>query len=981
MKDWEFTDSIALVFPNLKVIPELALAGCAASFSVSAPNVTTIGDYAFVACLSMTSVSLPSATTIGEAAFELCIALTSVSLPLATTIGDYAFCECKALTSVSLPLATTIGDYAFVACVSLTSVSLPSATAIGVCAFRGCPNLESVSLPSVTSLGDASFQYSGLVNLELATNENCVITYFGAILFSSEYDDDNVILHIGSANSDLVSGNTITVNNDVYGMQYYTFKEIYIDGVKSEREGLYLSDFVEGFVPEGTTWTILDESATNEDFAGLRALLVEGVEIALDFPNLKVIPNEAFYGCKAAFGFSGAAVESIEEGYYVVDESASAPQQSAPLSVNSNELELSLDNINMESGVDVMRAPQYAQTVSALYGAFAYCTNVTSVSLPEATTIGNYAFYYCEALTEVSLPEATTIEDAVFAGCSALADVSLPKAITIEISAFNTCSSLTSVSLPEATMIGGYVFNSCEALTSVSLPEATTIGYAAFAYCSVLTDVSAPKAITIDDRAFGYCSDLAEISLPEATTIGMLAFYMCEALTSVSLPEATSIGAGAFISCTALTNLELATASGVVLQEMGEFIFATAEEIDGYFYLTDDSNGGNVTLNIGSANSEYISGNTITVNNDVYGMQYYTFKEIYIDGVKSEPDPEPEDDGYNSAYNSTIVVTPSMTSVSLDITIPQGVSKVYYYNATGKTAEDAKEYLLNKVESNSAYDYWNKSGVETISGLSYNTSYVLATISEAADGSYSELQSYEYTTNDIEFTSSASVSYATTYGAHSWSSSADAYSITLDVKFENGAVGYYFTELDSYFQKDYDGDGVISAIDCATSMVNNGFINSYFYYDSEGECTGSTRYAENYFVIIPVDANGAFGTPIALSKSTDESITEPEPEPEALSISMAVTELTTSSVTVEFTPSNDTDSYYAYICDEDFMTAQSEYVQIAYIGMNGTKFTGVNSLTASITSKAKRAYCIGVDDSGTSTTELYSMLCEGEVTE
>ncbi|MFI3299031.1 MAG: hypothetical protein R3Y49_04440, partial [Rikenellaceae bacterium] len=227
---------------------------------------------------------------------------------------------------------------------------------------------------------------------------------------------------------------------------------------------------------------------------------------------------------------------------------------------------------------------------------------------------------------------------------------------------------------------------------------------------------------------------------------------------------------------------------------------------------------------------------------------------------------------YNPAYNSTAVVTTSMTSASVELTIPDGVSKVYYYNATGVTADEAKAKLQEKVESGSAWDTWTKSDTYTISGLTYNTSYVLATISEAADGSYSELQSYEYTTNDIEFTSSASLSYTTTYGAHSWSSGADAYSITLDVKFENGAVGYYFTELDSYYQKDYDGDGVISAQDCAISMVNAGMTGSYYYHSSEGECTGETRYVDSYFVIIPVDANGAFGTPIALSKSTDTNL-------------------------------------------------------------------------------------------------------------
>ena len=126
---------------------------------------------------------------------------------------------------------------------------------------------------------------------------------------------------------------------------------------------------------------------------------------------------------------------------------------------------------------------------SVMKDAFRNCGSLTSVSLPNATTIGLGAFQSCSSLTLVSLPNATTIGQSAFDGCEALTSLSLPNATTIGTEAFGGCSSLTLVSLPNATTIGEAVFDSCEALTSVSLLNATTIGADAFWNCTKLETV------------------------------------------------------------------------------------------------------------------------------------------------------------------------------------------------------------------------------------------------------------------------------------------------------------------------------------------------------------------------------------------------------------------------------------------------------------------------------------------------------------
>ena len=74
----------------------------------------------------------------------------------------------------------------------------------------------------------------------------------------------------------------------------------------------------------------------------------------------------------------------------------------------------------------------------------------------------------------------TEVVDSAFRQSRHLTSVSLPNATTIGANAFGNCKKLTSVSLPKATTIGVSAFCACDTLTSVSLPKATTIGNCAF---------------------------------------------------------------------------------------------------------------------------------------------------------------------------------------------------------------------------------------------------------------------------------------------------------------------------------------------------------------------------------------------------------------------------------------------------------------------------------------------------------------------
>ena len=225
-------------------------------------------------------------------------------------------------------------------------------------------------------------------------------------------------------------------------------------------------------------------------------------------------------------------------------------------------------------------------------GAFAGCTDITSVVLPEGVTyIGEYAFQYCNSMTSFTMPSTvTTIGKSAFYGCSKVTSMTLPSGITriedetfyqcfainnlvipsgvthIGENAFHSCASLANLTIPSSvTSLGSYAFANTAWLTaqqginpmvilnnlflidgstittaSVSVPSGVThIMKSAFEYNASITSVTLPDGLVkIEDNAFAGCSNLASINLPESiTSIGIYGFAMCEMLTSLTFPS------------------------------------------------------------------------------------------------------------------------------------------------------------------------------------------------------------------------------------------------------------------------------------------------------------------------------------------------------------------------------------------------------------------------------------------------------------
>ena len=117
-------------------------------------------------------------------------------------------------------------------------------------------------------------------------------------------------------------------------------------------------------------------------------------------------------------------------------------------------------------------------------------TNIKTVNLPYATTVGFSAFYGCTSLSQVSLPMCSSIGTNTFYHCTSLTQISLPMCSYISANAFQYCSSLSQVSLPMCSYISSYAFDGCSLLSRVSLPKCSYIGGYTFRNCSSLSIIT-----------------------------------------------------------------------------------------------------------------------------------------------------------------------------------------------------------------------------------------------------------------------------------------------------------------------------------------------------------------------------------------------------------------------------------------------------------------------------------------------------------
>jgi len=256
--------------------------------------------------------------------------------------------------------------------------------------------------------------------------------------------------------------------------------------------------------------------------------------------------------------------------------------------------------------------------------AFYDCNNMTSVIIPfSVINIANFAFSYCTNMTNIIIPDSvTSIGQGSFEYCSSLVSVAVPNGVTnFGRAAFYHCNNLTSVSISNGiTSIGGGAFDSCTSLASVAIPASiTNFDGVAFYECESLTNISVDAANPAYSSLNGVLFDKGQDTLIEypagltnstyaipasVTSIGALAFGGCVSLVSASIPKSvTGIGEGAFENCFDLASVTIAASA----TNIGDYAFESCSNLTSVYFQ------GNAPPDDGSVFVGFPSNDPVTV--------------------------------------------------------------------------------------------------------------------------------------------------------------------------------------------------------------------------------------------------------------------------------------------------------------------------------------------------------------------------------
>ena len=462
-------------------------------------KVTEIASAVFSGKNNITEITIgKNVEKIGERAFKDCMLLTSVTFEDGGTeglqIGAEAFMGCTSLGGITLPERTTkLGAYAFANCTSFTSINIPK-------------NVEEML---ITESGKKMFNVfdgcTGLAEITVAADN---VNYYteGNVLYTKENDTPTELIFVPVRRAGIV--NVPATVNGVIDRAFYQNM--------------------------GVTEVIFDKTDDTEFVLGEEVFSQARVLTRVVLPSgLKAINEKTFLGCARLESITiPYTVERLGElAFYGCTSLKNVTFTATPDGVDKAELVIA-------DGAD------YNGTT---YGVFGGCTALESIVLPERTTvIGSYAFGHTASskadteIKQVTIPSTIkSIGDYAFAYCTEITKINMPETSALEdtassygigIGAFKGLAKVTEINLPESTnkyTLGADSFKET-GLTSVVIPASvkdvattksatSTAEYGAFSGLNNLQSITfaANSAVTeIKEHSFSYNPLLNTVVLP-----------------------------------------------------------------------------------------------------------------------------------------------------------------------------------------------------------------------------------------------------------------------------------------------------------------------------------------------------------------------------------------------------------------------------------------------------------------------------------
>lgn len=440
-----------------------------------------------------------------------------------STIGALSFGCCEGLSSISIPESvTTIGRWAFSHCVMLTDVQIPAnVTVINENSFYGCTNLASIEIPkAVTSIGVDAF---GLC--DSLTD----VYYEGSLL---EWG----CIYIAENNSALINAELHTIPfegaSGTWGDLIWTLDADGLLTIDGQGRGGKMNDFS----PESTeAWrayrnqitSVISYKALNIGaYSFTNCMNLKSFSCSFCYPDN--IGDAAFLGCSALDSLSGLdTVNSIGESAFC---------GSGLTSVNFSDSLLSIGPYAFAFCPKLLNVLIPASVTSIGDWAFDGCSELTAITVDDQNkafsdidgvlynkdetilisyptgkqgsfvipsgvkTINKHAFAFCTDLTCVTIPVTATYIDEYAFAASGLTDIYYQGTET-QWNAINVAAN--NEALLNATI------HFCPVTPELTLPAAlTTIESEAFANGGFASVLIPPTVKTIALDAFGDRTDL-----------------------------------------------------------------------------------------------------------------------------------------------------------------------------------------------------------------------------------------------------------------------------------------------------------------------------------------------------------------------------------------------------------------------------------------------------------------------------------------